>query len=57
MSKRLERQTGAAGALMISQILIVAGILWYRSLRPTDHVMLVTAAGERQGCRRRMKGW
>lgn len=30
-------------------ILLIAGILWLRSLHPTYHLMLATAGGERQG--------
>lgn len=30
-------------------VLLIIGIVWFQSLRPTYNVMLATAAGERQG--------
>ena len=33
----------------VCTVLLIVGILWFRSLRPTFHVMLATAGGERQG--------
>jgi uncharacterized membrane protein len=35
--------------LVLSAILLTLGIVWLRSVRPTYHVMLATAGGERQG--------
>jgi hypothetical protein len=35
--------------LVMSATLLIIGIVWLRSLRPTYHVMLATAGGERQG--------
>jgi uncharacterized membrane protein len=35
--------------LVVFAVLLIIGILWYRSLRPTYHVMLATAGGERPG--------
>lgn len=37
------------GTLFLALILIGAGILWARSLKPTFHVYLATAAAERPG--------
>lgn len=38
-----------AGAIVFGIILLAGGILWLRSLKPTYHVMLASASGERQG--------
>jgi len=32
-----------------SAVLLIIGIVWFKSLHPTFNVMLATAAGERQG--------
>ena len=34
---------------VVCTVLLTIGIVWFRSLRPTYHVMLATAGGERQG--------
>lgn len=34
---------------LMCAILLVVGILWFRSLRPTYHLMIATAGGERPG--------
>lgn len=34
---------------IMSAVLLIAGIAWFRSLRPSYSVMLATAGGERQG--------
>jgi hypothetical protein len=35
--------------LVLFAILLIVGIFWLRSLRPSYHLMLATAGGERQG--------
>jgi hypothetical protein len=37
------------GMIVFGVIALVVGILWLRSLKPTHHVMLASASGERQG--------
>jgi hypothetical protein len=37
------------GAAVMGGIFLVVGILWYRLLTPTHHVMLASSSGERQG--------
>jgi hypothetical protein len=34
---------------LLFAILLIVGIFWLRSLRPSYHLMLATAGGERQG--------
>lgn len=34
---------------LMCAILLVIGIVWFRSLRPTYHLMIATAGGERPG--------
>jgi hypothetical protein len=34
---------------VLCAILLIVGIVWFRSLQPTYHLMLATAGGERQG--------
>lgn len=34
---------------VVCVVLLIIGIVWFRSLRPTYNVMLATAGGERQG--------
>jgi hypothetical protein len=38
-----------AAMLIGSVIMLAVGIAWFKSQKPTHHVMLATAAGERQG--------
>jgi hypothetical protein len=40
---------GRWSAFGTSLVLLIIGIVWFQSLRPTYNVMLATAAGERQG--------
>lgn len=35
--------------LVVGAVFLTIAILWYRSLRPTFHVMVATAGGERPG--------
>jgi hypothetical protein len=40
---------GFWGPLILCLILLVVGILWFRAMTPTYHLMLATAGGERSG--------
>jgi hypothetical protein len=44
-----ESGDGRWTAFVMCTILLIIAIVWFRSLHPTYHVMLATAAGERQG--------
>jgi hypothetical protein len=39
----------SVSTFVVCVILLVVGYLWYASLKPTYHVMLASASGERQG--------
>lgn len=40
---------GSGAALFFCLLFLIAGILWVRSLKPTYHLMIASASGERQG--------
>jgi len=40
---------GRWSAFVACAVLLILGIVWFKSLHPTYNVMLATAAGERQG--------
>jgi RsiW-degrading membrane proteinase PrsW (M82 family) len=37
------------GAIIVAALILGAGILWLRALKPTYHVVLASASGEREG--------
>lgn len=39
----------SVGVLLFAGVIVAAGVLWYRSLKPTFHVVLASAAAERHG--------
>jgi hypothetical protein len=40
---------GSVMAILITAAILAAGVLWLQSLKPTFHVILASAAAERQG--------
>jgi hypothetical protein len=38
-----------AEGIVMGAVMLVIGIVWFRSLKPAYHVMLASASGERQG--------
>jgi hypothetical protein len=36
-------------ALLVAAVVLGAGVLWFRSLKPVYHVVLASSSGERQG--------
>jgi hypothetical protein len=40
---------GRWSSFVACAVLLILGIVWFKSLHPTYNVMLATAAGERQG--------
>ena len=56
MNTVMEKSDGPPAAV-VSAIFFVAGILWLRSIKPTFHVMLASASGERQGLSSQYEGF
>jgi hypothetical protein len=45
----VNKNAGSFVGVFIAGLFLVAGILWFRSLKPVYHVMIASASGERQG--------
>jgi hypothetical protein len=39
----------SVGGIFVAVLILASGILWFRTLKPTYHVVLASASGEQQG--------